>query len=1298
MSLPSHATLYCSYQTEDGLSHNSVWTVIQDSRGFMWFGTNDGLNRFDGVRFKVYRRTNGDSLSLGNNFIHCLLEIPSGEILVGTKEGLYSYRPQTDKFRHISLDGSGYGNDRNSVHCMMLDRNGNLWVGCYGHGIYQLDNNMKVRRHFDAKNLPSRFVTAMTSDLSGHLWVGTDNAGLFQLNPANGKAEKTPLDRQNVQTIYRNSDNTLLLGTSTDGLYSYNPLSRTSKQVSRLEGGAGTVRNVKALTPLNANELVMGSDIGLLRFDCTSNRLYPYDIDKVQSIFAIALDNEGGLWLGTYFSGIKYLSPRVNAFTFLPIGTKNDIVQCIIESPGGKLLFTTNNRGASIYDPATRQISAMPDGIANENINSVAFNGDELWLGAYNQGIIVMAYPSDQILRTFTTDNGLPSNVVNVIYKSSDGTIYVGTSRGAVLYVNGKFSPIPQTHTASVKNILEDYKGNIWFATHFHGLFRKSPDGKFVNYTAHRGDLSTLPGNNINNIHLDSRGMMWVGTEGEGLALFNPSTEKVEKVFTEGDGGLPSNIVYATREDMDGDIWVTTGGGMVRISAGDHSIHNFNYLEKLLKIHYTHNSSLYLPANHHLYFGGSEGFISFNPSDITSNETAPTIHVTDFYINGKLSDRMGNGEEPIRLKATESTFGFDIACLSYEAPEQNTVAYRLDGFDKEWKTLTGRDRHIEYMNIPSGKYKLQIMGANEDGVWSEIRELPFEVARPFMLSNIMLVVYLILIGLSIYFLKRRMDSNHQRKMEKFSHAKEKELYEAKIGFFTNIAHEIRTPLSLINAPLETILGTDDVNERTRRNLMVMKSNVTRLLELANQLLDFRKVESQLMRLRLKYCNASQMLESICHRYEEYASVHNITLDCSGVESGLECALDAEAFKKIVANLMSNAMKVAKHRIVVKLHHNTADETLRLEIADDGIGIKEKDFKKIFESFYQCGLNGKHPGTGLGLPLAQSLAKMHSGEITVESEYGKGSRFFLRIPMNLAPDPVDETENPENVKEEKDGKAVGGSEKGENTFATSVVTLLVVDDNDELRRFITDNLSDSFNILAASNGLEALDIIEKNNVDIIVSDIMMPDMDGIEFLRALRGNNTYAHLPVILLSAKTDVKTKIEGLNIGADAYLDKPFSVEQLRAQINSILESIRRMREIFVKSPLDFYKKPIVSDNTQEAENAKFVKKLNELILENLTNPEFNIDGLARMFLMSRSNFHKRVKGITGKPPNDYIRIIRLSKSAELLATGQYQIVEVCFMVGFNTPSYFSKCFFEHFGKLPKDFINHTNTNTEKK
>lgn len=1296
-----NASLYRTYQTGDGLSHNSVWAVMQDSRGYLWFGTNDGLNRFDGLTFKVFRRNDTDTLSLGNNFIHCLLETGDNNILVGTKEGLYSYDPSQEKFHHISLDGKGFGEDKTSVHSLKKDSHGKIWVGCYGQGIYCLSPQLKVVSHYGENKLPSRFVTAMELDISDDLWVGTDNAGVFKVKAGTGKASQSILPKENIQTLLRQNDNTLWIGTATGGLYHFNPRNNAATQIN-LQGITNPVKDIKALTPYKNGELIMGSEAGLLLLDCDSETLShfeqksSYDNLPDNSIFAITIDHEGAIWLGTYYYGVSYLSPRINSFLFFPIDNLKgslanyNILRHFSSANDGNIILSSRNRGVSIFSPSNQHIQDLPTSELSGTINTVLALGNEIWVGLYSNGISVMSYPGGNVLRRFSSADGLPSNTVNTLFKDSSGKIYAGTNRGAAFLKNGRFLPIKNLLGASVMKILEDYDGNIWFATHFHGLYKLTKDGKIYNYKNRPNNPYSIPGNNINNIYLDSKSKLWVGTEGEGLVVLDTESGKVEKKYSEATG-FPSNIIYATEEDNNGNVWVTTGGGLVKINRDTDKVQNFRYFENLLNIHYSHNSSLKAQPNGNLYFGGSGGFVTFNPSEITINEEVPKIHVTQYSIDGK-EMHLSDSQPAIVLEASESTLSIEVACLSYLSPEQNTLAYRLVGYDDDWKVLDGRERHIEYMNLPWGNYKLEIKGANSDEVWSDPMSVDVKVNRPLLLSNAMLLIYLILLIFIGYLIKMRITYIQRRKMVKFSHAKEKELYEAKIGFFTNIAHEIRTPLSLISAPLESILSSNDGNEKTRHNLAVMKNNVGRLLELINQLLDFRKVEAQLMKMNFRKCNVTDIINDICSRYEDFADIHQIKLDTRNVSPKIECNIDPDAFEKIVGNLMSNAMKYADKRIKVTLKEDNSTKKLRLEVEDDGPGIKEKDIEKIFESFYRVDDHGKHPGTGLGLPLARSIAEMHQGSLTVESQYGHGSKFILEIPTTL------EEETNVVVNEDEENENPGQIENAVIDYpSSSNDTVLIVEDNEQLRTFIAESLSELYTIKTASNGVEALKELEGSLVDLVVSDIMMPDMDGIELLRVVRNNPEFSHLPVILLSAKTDVETKVDGLNTGADAYIEKPFSMEQIKAQIKSILENRRRLQESFIKSPLDYYKKTS-ADDAKQTEKAEFIEKLNSMILENLTNPEFTIDSIAQEFAMSRSSFHKRIKGITGETPNDYIRIVRLSKSAELLASGKYQIVEVCYMVGFNTPSYFSKCFSKHFGKLPKEYINDLNKNNNNK
>lgn len=1298
---PCSADLYRVYQTNDGLSHNSVWAVMQDSQGFMWFGTNDGLNRFDGVSFKIYRRQQSDSQSIGNNFIHCLLEDRAGSILVGTKEGLYQYRQETEQFRHISLNGKPVGQDRTSVHSLVQDKSGNIWVGCYGQGIYVLNADYQIMKHYDEHQLPSRFINTLAFDMAGKLWAGTDGKGLFCLNAKTGRGVSA-FDNGTVQSIYCDNNNILWIGTATEGLIRYD---HRAGVIRRLDGQqtSRAYYNIKAITAYQPNILVMSSEAGLLKLDSQTETLEPfndaliYDNLPDYSIFAIAKDKEDGLWLGTYFYGVSYWSPRINSFSYYAPqknspGWSNSIVKRMALGTQGDVWLSTRNFGLVRYNTESHTMKSFPVQGITHNLQELMVDGQQLWINDYDRRLVVVDIPTGRIVKEFSTANGLPSNIVNTLCKTSDGRIFIGTSKGVSVYHNGTLERLSQIPEGSVMKIIEDYDGSIWMAMHFHGVIHLLANGTVKQYVHSPADSLSVMGNNINTVFQDTQGHVWIGTEGEGLGLFNQKTGRMERIFNEGNG-LPSNIIYAIQEDAQGMLWVSTSSGLIKMNPKkDYYVHQFRYIESLVNIHYLHNSFL-RDARDRLYFGGSSGFISFNPADITDSDIPPVIQLTDLYINGKRTTQLSedtpldnplNSTDQIELSASQNTFSFDVACLSYVSPEEDVIAYQLVGFDKTWKYLPAGQRHILYMNIPSGHYTLQVKAINTDGVESDPVMLDIEVNPPFLLSRWMLFVYaLTVILLTLYTVrryKRRLEAANQEKMLKFSMDKEKELYEAKIGFFTNIAHEIRTPLSLICAPLEALLASKDGNEKTRANLTVMRSNVQRLLELVNQLLDFRKVESQLMTLNIRPCQVSDIVLSIARRYEEFVRLHEMTLDTSAVTTGIVANLDEEAFKKIVGNLISNATKFANRQIIVSLVVQPDTKNMELRVTDDGPGIKQEDQQRIFESFYQVDDHGKRPGSGLGLPLALNLAKMHGGDISVESAYGHGSTFILTLPTTLSAEEAVETTTSQ-----------PDEEPTETVTTTETIQVLFVEDNDELRQFVSENLGEGFRVYCADNGVEALRQLEEHNVDIIVSDIMMPEMDGLELCRVLKQGDTYAHIPLILLSAKSDMETKVGGLEVGAAAYLEKPFTMQQLRAQISSIIEDRNQLREQFIKSPLDFYRKPH-SDDTQEKQNAEFVNRLNQLILENLTNSDFTIDGLARMFLMSRSNFHKRLKGVTGETPNDYIRIVRLNKSAELLATGKYQIVEVCYMVGFNTPSYFSKCFQEHFGKLPKEYINDLN------
>lgn len=1304
----ANAYTFRNYQMEDGLSHNSVWSVIQDSKGFMWFGTNDGLNRFDGKTFKIYKNIPGDTLSLGSSFIHTIKELKNGLFLIGTKQGLYRFDRNMERFESLRLEKAKGTNV--VVNNIMEDSEGNIWIACHGQGIYVLSSDLKVKKHYYANSsessMPSNFIWTLIQDRNGIIWMGSDGEGLIKFDPKEEKFTRILQDKslnihdKTIYSLHCDVDNTIWIGTASSGLCCYDYRLR---KVTYYINIAEQILNIKAITEYSDHEFIMGSDKGLIVFNRNTGTHYfvndnvSFDNISDKSVFSIARDKEGAFWIGTYFSGVNYFSPAINKFScFYGDNSKNilkrNIISSFTEGINGKIWLGTKDEGLSLFDPKTIRFESLKKEIGYHDIQCLMLDNDNLWVSLYSKGVSVYNIKRNSIekyLHDPCNTRSLTNDFVYAIFKASNGDVYIGSSEGVDKFnpTTNDFDRIEHLRNVSIKDIEEDSKGNLWFGSHVAGLFRLSPSGKWTEFTHDDTNPASIISNNINCIHHDTKKRIWIGTEGGGLVLFNSEKQSFDYHITEV-SGLPSNIIYAILDDADGNIWVSTSGGLAKIEPETKNIRTFYYAENLQKIRYNLNCAL-RSSDNHFYFGGTNGFIMFNPREITDNTYIPQVVFTGFQIWNKeikpdenlspLKNSIDNTHE-IVLKHNQSTFSFDFVALSYLSPTHNQYAYMLEGFDNNWNYV-GNNNKAYYMNIPSGKYIFRVKASNNDGLWNECeRTITIIVERPFWFSNLMIIIYILLItALLVYIVrlyKKRLERKNEEKIYKYQNQKEKEIYESKINFFTNIAHEIRTPLSLIIAPLETSIQLSEKNIQIKENLEIIESNTNRLLDLINQLLDFRKVEEDMFKFKFEIQNVNEILLKIYNQYSPIAKINKIEMHLDLPEEIIKCKIDKESIYKVLSNLLSNAVKYAHTEISLTM--KIADNTLFISVKDDGIGIKSEYLDIIFEPFYQIDnkKNIIHAGSGLGLSLSKSLVIRHGGQIVVESEKDKGSVFTLCLPLI-----VDDILSPES-----DTKK---SEIASNRILMPSLDnynqqILVVEDNTDLRRFIVNNLKDQYALFQAENGVHALDLIEKENIDIIISDILMPEMDGLELCKRVKTNPAYSYISFILLSAKTDISTKIEGLEGGADIYMEKPFSMVQLKAQIISIIENRNHLRDRFLSSPLQYYKENKENNNA----NVEFVDKLNSIILDHITDETISIEMLAEEFSMSRSNIHKKVKSIIGITPNEYIRLIKLNKAAQLLSTGKYKVTEVCYMVGFNTPSYFTKCFSEQFGKLPKDYI----------
>jgi signal transduction histidine kinase/ligand-binding sensor domain-containing protein/DNA-binding response OmpR family regulator len=1288
----TEASFFRNYQVENGLSHNSVWTVAQDSEGFMWFGTNDGLNRFDGKTFKIYRKHASDSTSIGHNFIHSIKEDSQKRLLIGTRNGLYLYNKGMDDFKYIPLSGSR--KNEVNVNDIMEDLHGNIWVACHGQGLYKLNPDLTVERHYIHTGkkacIPSNYLWTVACDHLGNLWIGTAGTGLAHFDPKNERFTSIAgrpglkIEGQSIYSIYCDNDNSLWIGTFTNGLFKYNYITGETKHYLENTG------SVKAIGAYSEDELIMGSEKGLILFnkageDYTIVRDNYSDNATDNSIFSIARDKEGAFWIGTYFGGVNYFSPSTNNFLYYNNLLENPpskyIVSSIAEEQRGSILISTHNNNVIYrFHPSSRKIEKAFEMDYN-NVQSLLIDGDKLYASVYGRGVNVISLKSGKIVEKLSINTIEGKS----IFKLGGGIMFALEEGGCIyMTVDGGKKKLDKLSRILVADVAQDANGTIWFATYSNGFFAWKKDGEWNHYSS-QTDPPSFASNSLNCM-LPDKNNLWIGTKDVGVVLFDIEQNKIVRNF-DASHGIPSDI-YSMLKDDDGSIWASTKEGIVKIAGEKFEIKLFGYIGR--EMQYNYRCALHSSENQ-LYFGGTNGFIQLNPKNLLINENIPNVVVTGFKISnkevvpgGKSSPLKKSLEETkeIVLKRSQSNFSFDFVSLSFVFPETNKYAYMLEGFDKEWNYVS--ENTAQYMNISPGKYVFKVKGSNNDGVWNEnSTNIIVRVKPPFWLSLYMIIVYIILFGsLGIFAVKwylRRLDRQNKEKQYKYKVAQEKEIYESKINFFTNIAHEIRTPLSLITAPLENIILSKEGSEQMRKNLSTIERNTNRLLDLVNQLLYFRKIENDMFLMNLRYQNIVKIIRKVYEQYAPEARSKDIKISLNIPDKSILSYIDSEALYKIVSNLISNAIKFS--RSIIEIELKTENEMLYLTVKDDGTGIKDEYQNKIFEPFYQVEVidNYNNKGSGLGLSLSKSLAQKLRGDILLRSEYGKGSVFTLELPI-LVDESIPEAE-------EKKAEAAQESEQFdliEPAELESNVAVLIVEDNEELRSFTKECLSEQYTVYEAENGIKALELLETNIIDIIISDILMPGMDGLEFCSELKGNTAYSHLPLILLSAKTDTATKIEGLKKGADVYMEKPFSIEQLKAQINSIIDNKANIRKKFVESPLQYFKR-----NTDNSENAKFIKKLNAFILDNMSDENFSIDNLSSEFAISRTNFQKKIKNITGLTPNDYIKLIRLNKSAELLSTGKYRINEVCFLVGFNTPSYFSRCFFDHFGKLPKDFMH---------
>jgi len=1289
---------------EDGLSQNMIYAILQDRQGFMWFGTQDGLNRYDGNSFRVYKKDLFSEYSLKSDAIFSLAEGNDSLLWIGTDNGVAIYDPVLEKFTQLDFGEEGR---MGIVRSIVKDRKGNMWMSLSDEGIVCVTLDKKQIFYSLDKYLGrgKGMIRQLCFDDNGFLWIATYRQGVLRLEPSTGNVKQFIIDKtednvsgNDVNCMLLLDSNLLLLGTVKHGVVAM-LLHEETLSAFLPKDDKGHSLFVRYMYTDKKNSIWLGTETGMYIYSLSDQSLIhlqhefndPYSIPD-NAIHSIYQDREGGMWIGTFFGGVCYFAESYSHFEkYYPmIGKENSLggksISELCEDSDNNIWIATEDGGLNCFNPLQKKFTK--DFIPANNVHALCFDNQngKLWIGTFSKGLYTFEPKTGKMknYRSTSLKNSLNNDNIYAIYKDSKANMWIGTVNGLFQYIPSMdgFEQIQDKNINSqVNDIIEDTDGMLWFATLGQGVFRYDKDHNLWQHFPIVVESETIRGRMIVCLLEDKEHRIWMGTEGAGLVCYDKSRNIFTKYYSE-KNGLPNGVVYKILEDMNGCIWGATNKGLFCLDPSTDKIRSYTHFDGLLGDQFNYKSGL-LSSTGKIYFGGVKGLVSFYPNNLLPSHEPPHLVFNSFQLNnievpvaeeGVLKQSIAYTSQ-LRIPYNQSVFSIGFAALNYAPQPDTQYAYKLDGWDKDWIDAP-QSYSVMYSNLLPGQYTFYVRAINTESSWKEcMSTIKIVVLPPFYLSVWAYILYCILGVLILYAIVKeytnRMQQKNRKAIELLERKKETELYDAKISFFTNVTHEIRTPLSLIKAPLDEVMKNIDETDGCYENLTIIQRNTNRLLKLVNELLDFRKTESKGLQLNFVHANITEIVRDTVKRFAPAVNVQNIIFKECYPTDGVIADVDVEVFTKIMSNIFNNALKHAATFINVLLEEQ--DDTFTLRVTNDGDKIPKELAEQVFVPFFK--LDEGSLGTGIGLSFARTLVETHHGTIFIDTEMYDVT-FVIILPRKqknvlvlLDEEQLDET-GPESHSdmdlEDERSKRV----------------ILSVEDNEEFQSFLARQLERKYRVINVGNGQEALDVLAKNTVDLIISDVMMPVMDGMSLCKSVKEDLRYSHIPVILLTAKTGLQVQLDGLKIGADEYIAKPYSVDYLYARIENLLINRKKIQDAYKKSPET--KIEVIAHSKADEE---FLNKLVEIIHSRLDEVDLDVDSLAVMMNMSRATLYRKLKNVSELTPNDFIRLIRLKKAAELLREKEYRINEIAFIVGFSSSSYFSKCFYKQFGVLPKDF-----------
>lgn len=1308
---PSHNLHFKNINKENGLSQTDIKAITQTADGFLWFGTRNKLNRYDGCNIKVFDCHDRDK-NVRNNNISALYSKEDNTLYVGTDIGVFIFDPVHERFNYIDAAASDGTRMTNWVADIKADRGGNLWIVLPNQGVFRAEPSGKISHYNfgDPKQPDNGSAECITIDKGDRVWIGTNGNGIYRYDSNSdsfeqylGDSDGDTLEGDNIYTI-ADLGNDIAIGSHTGKLRRFNKRRNTVTDFNTPQIHNKIIRDVKCFD----NELWVGTQAGVYIIDNTTGNVRHIYSDPMcnstlsdNQIGKIFRDRENGIWIGTNLGGINYLSPfHSNFLRYVPM-TGNSIaskrVRDIAESPDGRIWFATEDAGVSILDPATgifdnRSAASAVNPLHDDKTLTLLARDNGMWVGYFKNGIDIIDYNTLKAKHYSAADLDINEESVYALCEDKHNNVWLGN--GWSIYTSGD-NQFPMTHQPQFGlnynfDILEDSNDNIWVITMGNGVYRYTPsNGEIKHFTHDENDSTTISSNSVSNAMETSRGQIWFSTDRGGICRFNPKDETFTAYGIA--EGLPDDTAYKMLEDKNGNLWFGTNNGLVKFNPDDSTVIVYGTSSGLPSNQFSYKGAL-KASNGRFYFGCSEGLITFDPYNIMTNETAPPVYITKLIIDNKemMPGQEGSPLEESISKTGHITIGsgnemiaFEFAALSYIDAGSNSYAYRMDGVNSDW-IYTTDNVSMAYANLPPGEYTFHVKGANADGVWCEEEQtVTVTILPPWYLTTVAKIIYVLLgitlIALAVLFMRRRARRKEMEKERRFAHEKEKETYQSKLDLYVKIAHEIRTPVTLINGPLEALLDMNIGDPEISRNLLTMQRSSNELMTITNQLLDFRKIDRNKMNLTTARVELTSIVREKINEFAPLIQRKGITLEHSLPEEGCYVDGDRNGIIKIINNLMSNAVRYCNSYIRIEVSRD--GDTATLTSLNDGNVIAPEFQEKIFDPFYQMEKDANaDSSTGIGLNLARSLSEMMGGSLSYSITDGFNC-FTLTLKRSavtgnstvIAPEQ-------ENVAKEK---ATDDAEMPDNGVKPNVI--LLVEDNTDVLQFVAEKLGRHYKVLTATNGAEALEIVKDPDtpVDMVVTDLMMPVMDGMELTRSIRSIIEVSHLPIIILTAKNDLNSKVDSLTEGADAYIEKPFSMKYLLAQIKAIFDKRQRDRENYSRNPF----MTTISNSGMSSADKNLLDKITRAIEENITDPNFGVEMLADQVNLSRSSLHRKLKDLTGTSPTDFVRLIRLKKAADLITEGSYRIGEVCYIVGINSPSYFIKIFQKQFGMTPKEF-----------